>query len=288
MCDMIGKLGKKIGEGGCAEVFEWEDDNKVIKLAKPNTSVTALRREFHHCQIAWDCGLPVPKPVELINVDGRSGVVFERIYGESIMERFINRTTEVAESNELTQKIEDYIDAKMTARLLFQIHSHSVLSLPCQRENIKNDILYSQHLTEHEKKSVIHHLDQLPLKQQLCHGDPNPGNILFRGDEAVIIDWNNASIGNPEADLAEYIIMIRYAILPPNLSKHTKNALDKTRESSIRVFIDEYERLSGIGYAEVESWIVPMAARKLAADGITEEEKSLLVTEIRRSLNKSM
>ncbi|CAM4442637.1 hypothetical protein PAXY110619_15315 [Paenibacillus xylanexedens] len=64
---------------------------------------------------------------------------------------------------------------------------------------------------------MIAQLDQLPMKQQLCHGDPNPGNILLRDHDAIIIDWNNASTGNPEADLAEYIIMIRYAILPPHL-----------------------------------------------------------------------
>ena len=47
------------------------------------------------------------------------------------------------------------------------------------------------------------------------NGDPNPGNILI-GDknEVVVIDWMDASIVNLEADLAEYIIMIRYAILP--------------------------------------------------------------------------
>ncbi|MBD7968584.1 hypothetical protein H9647_10945 [Paenibacillus sp. Sa2BVA9] len=42
----------------------------------------------------------------------------------------------------------------------------------------------------------------------------------------------------------------------------------------IRIFMDEYERLAGIGYADVESWIDPIAARKLSADGISEDEKN--------------
>jgi len=79
--------------------------------------------------------------------------------------------------------------------------------------------------------------------------------------------------------------MVRYAILPSDFPIQAKDVLNETRESSIRIFMDEYERLSGIGYAEVESWIVPIAARKLSADGISEEEKNLLVTEIRRRLH---
>ncbi|WP_258881251.1 hypothetical protein [Paenibacillus sp. sptzw28] len=49
---MINKFGNKIGEGGCAEVFEWEDESKIVKLAKPNTSTAALQAELHHCRIA--------------------------------------------------------------------------------------------------------------------------------------------------------------------------------------------------------------------------------------------
>ncbi|QYR19260.1 hypothetical protein KZ483_15040 [Paenibacillus sp. sptzw28] len=51
--------------------------------------------------------------------------------------------------------------------------------------------------------------------------------------------------------------------------------------------MEEYERLSGIGYKDIEPWIAPVAARKLAADAISVEEKNLLVNEIRRRLHRS-
>ncbi|MGM0884995.1 MAG: aminoglycoside phosphotransferase family protein [Bacillota bacterium] len=285
---MINKLGAKIGEGGCAEVFEWMDDTKIVKLAKSNTSFAALQGELHHCRIAWEHGLPVPEPFELVSIEGRSGIVLERIYGESILKRFVYRATEHSMIEQTINVADDYIDTKPTARLLYQIHSHSVTNMPSQRESIKNDILRSQYLNEDEKEAVITQLDLLPMKNKLCHGDPNPGNIIFRDNEAVIIDWNNASIGNPEADLAEYIIMVRYAILPPDFPQCANDVLNESRESSIQMFMDEYERLSGIGYADVESWIIPIAARKLSADGISEKEKNLLVTEIRRKLHKTV
>jgi hypothetical protein len=108
-----------------------------------------------------------------VNIDGRTGVVFERIYGETILKRFVDRTTERAMSEVTTNEFDDYIDAKITARLLFQIHSHSVVTMTSQRENIKNDILRTTYWTENEKEAVINQLDKLPVKHQLCHGEPN-------------------------------------------------------------------------------------------------------------------
>jgi hypothetical protein len=47
------KIGQKIGEGSCSEVFEWENDNKIIKLAKSNTNKIAIQREFENNLAVW-------------------------------------------------------------------------------------------------------------------------------------------------------------------------------------------------------------------------------------------
>lgn len=39
----------------------------------------------------------------------------------------------------------------------------------------------------------------------LLHGDPNPGNYLFRGQDVVgVVDWELAAIGDPRSDLGFY------------------------------------------------------------------------------------
>ncbi len=42
-------------------------------------------------------------------------------------------------------------------------------------------------------------------RHALVHGDPNPGNYLFRGPDVVaVVDWELAAIGDPRSDLGFY------------------------------------------------------------------------------------
>ncbi|WP_058300492.1 phosphotransferase family protein [Gorillibacterium timonense] len=277
------RLGAKVAEGGCSEVFEWEGPDKIIKLAKPNTDDEAMRREYRNTLTAWECGLPVPRPYEWTKVEGRTGIVFEQIKGETLGDRFMGQLQHL--SDEASE--EGGEDIRLTARILYAIHSQAASDhpLPSQKESFKQSIRYIGHLTSEEKEAVIAALDRLPAKHVICHGDPNPGNIMVKDDgEAIILDWMNAASGNPEGDMAEYIIMIRYAVLPDDLPDEIREGFDSIREAVIDIFMDEYTKLSGITYDEVHPWIAPVAARKLSADAISEEEKGRLLQFIRQNL----
>jgi len=279
---MSNMLGSKIAEGGCSEVYEWEDQSKIIKLAKANTDGYAMRREFEHNLAAWKKGLPVARPYEFVEIADRPGIVFERINGETLRERLMRQMSmQSGHSQEFTGE-----DIRLTARLLSEIHSITDAELhTSQRVNIINNIHSVGYLLLVEKETVISKLEALPEKRVLCHGDPNPGNILVAKDgRPVIIDWMNASIGNPEADIAEYIIMFRYAVLPSDLPSQVIDFFDLNREKFIKIFMDEYTKLTGITYNEIEPWIIPIAARKLSADAISEDEKNDLLIAIRKSL----
>lgn len=272
------KLGKKIGEGSCSEVFEWENDKKIIKLAKANTNRMAIRREYENNLAVWKKNLPVPQPFEIVEVSNRNGIVLERIDGETLKDRLFKQLMEQENS---TQLVIDWNDIRLTARILSEIHSFTDIEVPSQKPFLQQQILSVSYLNEREKEIVINRLNELPQKSNLCHGDPNPNNMLMRNGELVMIDWMNATNGNPETDIAEYIIMIKYAILPSDTPTTVVKNLDLVREKIINVFMDEYKNLTGISYNQVEPWIVPVAARKLTADGISEEEKQLLIKEIK-------
>ncbi|MGH2634387.1 MAG: phosphotransferase family protein [Tepidiformaceae bacterium] len=46
-------------------------------------------------------------------------------------------------------------------------------------------------------------------RHALVHGDPNPGNYLFRGNDVVaVVDWELAAIGDPRSDFGFYAALL--------------------------------------------------------------------------------
>lgn len=282
------KLGKKINEGVSAEIFEWENNEKIIKLAKSRSYSQAMVTEYLNSQVAWESGLSVPQPFKMVEIYNRLGIVFERIYGNTLMDHFLNQSLSSFNTKGNIRGM-NYKDVpRITAKILREAHRRSAENMPFQRRAIICSIEEAKHLTPSEKKLVLDVLNSIPIKQQLCHGDPNLNNILIRDrdNKALLIDWMYASIGNPEADLAEYIITVKYGKSFKNIPDGIIDYIDPIREETIKAFIDEYTKLSDITYEDIDAWIMPMAASRLSAGIIKHDEKKLLVGEVRKRLRK--
>lgn len=282
-------LGKCIGSGGCSEVFEWGDD-KAIKLFRSNTNEYAVNKEYNNMIAAWKSGLPTYRPYEKVELEGRLGIIYERINGQTVMDRFLqgnissDNVTRSFNDNDKILMDDKNNDIRIIARVLNDIHQKSISGMPDQKEMIKDRISRAAYLTQEEKQYIGRIVDNLPSKDSLCHGDPNPGNFIIREGKPVIIDWMNATTGNPAADIAEYIIMIKYAVLPAEIPNSFCDSFNAIRELVIQTFLDEYIKLSNMEYREIEEWMLPIMAGKLSADAISDKEKKILVEEVRRKL----
>jgi aminoglycoside phosphotransferase (APT) family kinase protein len=54
--------------------------------------------------------------------------------------------------------------------------------------------------------------NQRPIaRPAVCHGDLHPFNVLVDGDGTTLVDWSNATIADPEFDLAFTMITVRNA-----------------------------------------------------------------------------
>jgi aminoglycoside phosphotransferase (APT) family kinase protein len=59
-------------------------------------------------------------------------------------------------------------------------------------------------------------------RHALLHGDPNPGNYLFRGNEVVaVLDWELAAIGDPRSDFGFYAALLAAFGGMPGENGHT-------------------------------------------------------------------
>lgn len=78
------KKGRLLGEGNTAEIYEWETD-KILKLFRKGLPKTLCSDEFHTTCGVYHLLHITSKPIEIINIEGRFGAVYERICGKTML-----------------------------------------------------------------------------------------------------------------------------------------------------------------------------------------------------------
>ena len=81
-------LGKKLGEGATAEVYEFGEGH-VIKVVKPTIPASIIDYEAWVTRTVSEAGAVTPTVGELVEVDGRRGFVMERVEGRPLLEVFL-------------------------------------------------------------------------------------------------------------------------------------------------------------------------------------------------------
>ncbi|WP_337100410.1 phosphotransferase family protein [Paenibacillus sp. YIM B09110] len=274
-------LGKCIGVGSSCEVYEWDGEEKAVKLFHTNTSREEVELEYRNSAAAWGNGLPAARPFEQLEWDNRYGIVFEKVVGPTFVNRFFEQLYAFQAMDY------EYADSDLRkfARVLHDIHSGDVSGIATeQKGHLKAIIGRPSLLTDEELVALHNYIDQLPDKRRLCHGDTNVNNFILRDTAPVMIDWMHAAIGNPAADVAEVCVTILYAVLPPETPPDVNAFFETSRETACRIFVDEYCNLSGISAAEIRPWHVPVAARQLSSGALSDEQERKLVALIRTEL----
>lgn len=187
--------GKLLATGGTSDVFEWQD-GQVLKLFRRHS-------EYHPYEIAATraahvIGLPVPAVVgtELVEVNGREGIVFERIDGPT-MAQYVNAHPD---------KVADC--ARAVATLHADIHAQSAPEgLIAQRQVLAFAIGRVEVLASKTKEVILQVLDALPVGDKICHGDFHAANIMVSAQGLVVIDWAHGTRGNPLADFAQSLLL---------------------------------------------------------------------------------
>jgi hypothetical protein len=79
------KYGKIIGEGNTATVYEWEEGT-VLKLFDQGYPNKAVEREFQNAKAINGLNFAKPKAYEIICCEGRMGILYDRVEGESLLD----------------------------------------------------------------------------------------------------------------------------------------------------------------------------------------------------------
>jgi uncharacterized protein (TIGR02172 family) len=254
--------GELIAKGRTAEVYAW-GDHEVLKLYHPWWPLRNIEYEIRVCRAVHDAGIPSPAVGDLIELDGRRGLIYERIDGPSMQSIVFADTGRVDEM------------ARLFAHLQASLHATTAPGLPSQRQRLIGHIELAARslLDDPRKQYALNILSTLPDGDRLCHGDLYPANVLVSSTGLTIIDWENASIGSPLADVAR--TLLAYTVAP--LYVPTEPYLEPLLPAIARfkdVYLEVYLAETGADLALIDAWAVPIAGARLH-EGIEVEEEYL-------------
>jgi Ser/Thr protein kinase RdoA (MazF antagonist) len=256
---------EKVAEGREAEMFAW-GDGKVLRLLRPGFNPASLDNEVRALKLAHECGVPVPQPGERTSVDGREGVVLERIEGTDLLTELGRAPWTVVRA------------ARMCGDVQARMHKCLVddSTLPPLRGRLERQLtspLVPPELAKVAKKR----LDELSDGEALCHYDFHPANVMASPKGPVVIDWPNATRGAPEADVARTLLLLG-AGEPPSATPVMRVLTKVGRSLFIWLHVGSYKRERPLNKSEVRRWALPIAVARLAED--IEVERSRLLRRI--------
>lgn len=202
--------------------------------------------EFRLLQQLHACGLAVPKPLYV----GQAGSGFTT---PVIAMEFIEGTTDPG-------PIPTRDCVRQMAAQLAQIHRidpivQDLAFLPVHATSVERtirqqpEVLYEA-FDEALIRATLAAVWPFPQHNQLVvlHGDYWPGNLLWNdGQLAAVIDWEDAAIGDPLADLANTRLELLWA----------------WGQEAMQQFTDEYAALAPLEYAELPYWDLYSALRPI-------------------------
>jgi aminoglycoside phosphotransferase (APT) family kinase protein len=221
-----------IGIGLTAEIFAWES-GRVLKLFFARLPRAKAELEFQITRALHTAGCPVPAAYDLIDIDGRTGIVLERIEGASLL-KLVER-----------QPWKFFYAARLLADLHAQIHQLTAPSeLPTQRRQLEDWLAraqdFSKDLTTEQRRAAEASLALLPVGSAVCHADFHPDNILLSPRGPIIIDWTGGTRGHPQADVARTCVLFESANLPAGSPPHMHLLLACSRRLLHRAYLRRY------------------------------------------------
>ena len=236
--------GARLGEGKEAEVVAY--GNLAAKIYNAGASKHRPLREAANQAFAESLGLPVPAIYEVRQIAGRWAIVMDRVAGGSF--------ADAVERN--PDALPQYLEQMVT--LHRSVHAHGAIPLGALRQRLAGNIRAAPGLADSDRQRLLILLRDMPDADRLCHGDFHPYNVLGDLQHPVIIDWLDATSGDPLADVCRSYVLMR-PVAPEVAS----------------AYVEAYCEAAGQAVDGVLRWVPLVAAARLA-ENVPHEADALL------------
>ena len=183
------------GGGATSETYYHKtDDNLMLKVFIPSVDPTMAEREFNLTDKVCKLGIKTPKVYEMVDVNGRKGIIFQRIKNKISCARLMGDHPEL-----IPEVARDYV------REVKILHS-----TPCdtnafvsKKDTVRNLIKNARTIDESVKHKLMKFVDSVPDRDTCLHCDLQMGNLIKVNDEFYWIDLGDFSYGHPYFDIAD-------------------------------------------------------------------------------------
>ncbi|MBQ6492848.1 MAG: phosphotransferase [Erysipelotrichaceae bacterium] len=188
-----------IGEGSNGVVYRLNPDT-IIKVYRNSDALDDIKRERELAKTALVLGINTAIPFDVVKVGDKFGSVFELLSAKSLTKLI------VAEP----ENKDKYI--KIFADLLKEIHETEVKEglLPSNKQTALGWAKWlEEHIPAETYQKLYRLIDEIPESNHMLHGDYHTNNVHYANGEAILIDMDTLSTGNPIFEFASIYLAYR-------------------------------------------------------------------------------
>ncbi|ACL04269.1 aminoglycoside phosphotransferase [Desulfatibacillum aliphaticivorans] len=262
--------------GRVSDVYVTQD-NLVFKLLHDTVPDWKVEEEFERCRIVDKAGVPSPKALEMQDMKGRKGILFEWAGKQDLLKA------------KLGNPLNLWSGAKFMASVHADFLSREAPDLP----DIKDEAWRMAHeelpegtIKPEQFDLLRRYLDGLPDGNAICHMDFHPSNIMLTDDGGYsVIDWAEAVKGCPEADAAMTSFMLANAETAPGNSFVMEIIISIFRKGFEKQYRKHIQSMMGFSVDGFEKWTLLLGVFRMAMWKL-DSEREFLTNLIRENLEK--
>lgn len=238
-----------IAIGRTSEVYRL-DDEVAAKVLNPGVPREWADLEASFTDAVRRIGVAAPEVHEVTTIDGRPTIMFGHVDGPSLWSRMCDEPDNTEQLVGILAEVQQAIHAAGVPDGLPSLVSRLRLKLDASSE-----------LTASERAAARELLAALPQGAALLHGDLHPGNVLLGQAGPVVIDWFDATVGHPHADVARTSLLLQSSGATD--LRHLPGATPKLTAEVERCYTEQC-MAAGETAAEHHGWTRLMAASRLS------------------------
>jgi len=258
----MASIGTLVAAGRTSDVYEF-GAGAVVKVPRPQVPDHWAELEAEYTAAVRTLDVPAPSVIDLVEIDGRHAVVFERIRGRSMWEHMLDDPERIPEFAGLLAE---------THRRIFAAGPPDALDGLIDR--MQRKLADVEQISPAERDEACELARAFPRGAALLHGDLHPGNVLMTDDGPVAIDWFDASIGHPVGDIVRSSLLMRSFGArddPPHLPGADPSMLTMLHRAYVGAMADQLD----IDHDVLVRWEALVAASRLS-EGAQPDEPALV------------